>query len=190
MKQIFTECKSRGWRDVSTPKSTGCSPRGPGLSSQHLHGNSQLSAPPVPGYLMSLLAFAGTGYTKCRYTCVQNPPAHKMINLKKKKKHLKTNMEVEIKENRMRAISCSEDGMPVSPCFPGPQWAPILMPQARIRHTVSWRAHSWEYTLEKVKRNCLGNQTQVPRASSPSIYRASLSENSDLKTEDGTHTCS
>lgn len=27
-------------------------------------------------------------------------------------------MEVEIKENRTLAISCSEDGMPVSLCFP------------------------------------------------------------------------
>lgn len=36
----------------SSVKSTGCSPRGPRLNSQHLHGGSQASVTPVPWELM------------------------------------------------------------------------------------------------------------------------------------------
>jgi hypothetical protein len=39
-----------GWRDGSAVKSTGCSSRRPGSSSQHPHGSSQLSVISVPGY--------------------------------------------------------------------------------------------------------------------------------------------
>jgi hypothetical protein len=35
--------KSRGWVDDSVVKSNGCSSRGHGFNSQHLHGRSQLS---------------------------------------------------------------------------------------------------------------------------------------------------
>lgn len=38
-----------GWRDGSGTKSTNCSFRGPGFSSQLLHGGSQLFITPVPG---------------------------------------------------------------------------------------------------------------------------------------------
>lgn len=39
--------------DSVVVKSTGCSFRGPGFSSQPTHVGSQLSAAPIPGYAMS-----------------------------------------------------------------------------------------------------------------------------------------
>jgi hypothetical protein len=38
-KKLKKKKKSRGWRDSSVVKSTGCSSRGPGFSSQHPHGS-------------------------------------------------------------------------------------------------------------------------------------------------------
>ena len=52
-REQFKNMNSRGWRDDSAVKSTGCSSRGPGFNSQHLHGSSQLSVTPVPGDVMS-----------------------------------------------------------------------------------------------------------------------------------------
>lgn len=48
--------------DVSVVTSNGCSPKGPGFNSQHLHGGSQQSVTPVPEDQMLLLASTGTVY--------------------------------------------------------------------------------------------------------------------------------
>lgn len=47
-------------------KNTGCSSRGPGSDSQHLHGSLQVSVTLVPG----------TTTLSCRNTCRQNADVH------------------------------------------------------------------------------------------------------------------
>jgi hypothetical protein len=51
----------RGWRDGSEVKSTDCPSRAPRLSSQHLHGSSQLSVTTVSGDLMPSLSSVESG---------------------------------------------------------------------------------------------------------------------------------
>ena len=42
------KCICWSWRNGLVVKSTSCSSRGPGFSSQHPHGSSQVSLTPVP----------------------------------------------------------------------------------------------------------------------------------------------
>ena len=44
---VGIEKVASGWRDGSVVKSTGCSSRGPGFSSQHPHGSLQLFVTPI-----------------------------------------------------------------------------------------------------------------------------------------------
>jgi hypothetical protein len=62
----------RGQRDGSVVKSTGCSSRGSGFDSQHLHSSSQPSLTPVLGRanaVLWLLRVPGT-HMKHEHTCM------------------------------------------------------------------------------------------------------------------------
>lgn len=173
MKQIFTTCKSKGWRDVSTLKSTGCSPRGPGLSSQHPHSNSRLSATPVPGDLMPSPGLCGHRIHRAhRQMCAQNPHEHKMINLKKTFKNQNGSRDQTIEHELFPALKM------VCQCLSAfPDHSGNLHSCLEPGSDTQWAEH----TLEEVKGtiNYLRNQIPVYCASSPSIYHASLSENSE-----------
>ena len=62
--------KEQTWEDGSVVKNIGCSSRGPGFSSQHPHGGSQLSITPVPGICHPLVASMGTRH-KVVHTDIQ-----------------------------------------------------------------------------------------------------------------------
>jgi hypothetical protein len=50
-------------------KSTGCSSRGPGFDSQHLHGGSQPPMTPVPGDLLAISGARVVHRPICRQKC-------------------------------------------------------------------------------------------------------------------------
>lgn len=78
LNQLYThderESRLMDWRDSSVVKSSSCSSRRAGLSSQHPHGGSQVSIAPVPGDLrlcsssLILLTTQSAVYKGCNFS--------------------------------------------------------------------------------------------------------------------------
>lgn len=74
---------SWSWKDVSVVVIIGCSFKGPGFNSQHLHAGFQPPVTPIPEDLMPLLAFVGT---KCTHAAKRDIHAEKTSTHKMKVK--------------------------------------------------------------------------------------------------------